>query len=98
MGRGDGRRADLALVSYDQRGGHDVKNQTTTEAKPARPPSQPSTNGSIDTVTLELLARWREEDAHASPEQIRAAEEELREFKRAMNENRSSAGEPVLCP
>ena len=61
-------------------------------------PGPSSTNGSIDTATLDLLASWRQEDANATPEQIRAAEEELREFKRAMNENRSSVGAPLLYP
>jgi hypothetical protein len=38
------------------------------------PPSQQaSSNGSIDTATLELLATWRIQDATTDPEQIRAA-------------------------
>ena len=57
-----------------------------------------SDNGSLDTATLELLASWRLQDATEDPEEIRAAEQELAEFKRAMNENRASAGEPLLYP
>ena len=75
-----------------------MKHQTTSEARPALPPSQPSTKGSADSATLALLASWRLEDSKPTPDQIRAAQEELREFKRAMNENRSSAGEPILYP
>ena len=52
----------------------------------------------IDTVTLELLAAWQAEDATSDPEEIRAAEQELAEFKQAMNENRVSCGEPLLYP
>jgi hypothetical protein len=73
-----------------------VKHQSTSEARPVPPVAQAPTNGSRDTATLELLASWRLEDSKPTPEQIRAAEEELREFKRAMNENRASAGEPDL--
>ena len=69
--------------------------QTTVDA-----PISPLANGNgpIDKATLELLASWRQEDAHASPEQIKAAAEYLLEFKRAMNENRTLAGEPLLYP
>ena len=75
-----------------------MKHQTTPEVTPATPSAEPATNGSIDTATLELLASWRLEDSKATPDQIRAAEEELREFKRAMNEARSSTGQPLLYP
>jgi hypothetical protein len=57
------------------------------------------------------LARWRRssatepvtfrrliEDATKNPEDVQAAEKELAEFKKAMNENRASSGEPVLYP
>jgi len=70
-----------------------VKHRTTSEAACTSPTS---TNGSIDTATLEILASWRLEDSKPTPEQIRAAEEELREFKRAMNENRTTVGQPIL--
>lgn len=52
----------------------------------------------IDTATLELLARWRREDSTDNPTELRAADEELAEFKKAMNENRTVSGEPVLYP
>ncbi len=45
-----------------------------------------------------LLRSWREEDATDDPEEIKAAEEELAEFKRAMNANRAATGERLLFP
>ena len=53
---------------------------------------------SIDVATLELLERWQREDAAEDPAQIQAAEEEVVEFMKAMNESRSSSGEPLLYP
>jgi hypothetical protein len=54
--------------------------------------------GSVDTATLELLALWKAQDATTDPEQIRAAEEEVNEFMKAMNENRAATGERLLFP
>ena len=75
-----------------------MKHQTTPETAPLPPMAQPSNDSSIDTATLELLASWRRQDATDNPEEIRAAEQELAEFKRAMNDNRALAGEPLLYP
>jgi hypothetical protein len=73
--------------------------KTRTTSRPTVPPlPQVSGNGPIDTATLELLASWRVQDATADPEQIRAAEQELAEFKQALNESRTASGEPVLFP
>lgn len=74
-----------------------MKEPTTSQPAMPRPP-QASSNGSIDTATLELLASWRIQDATTDPEQIRAAERELADFKKAMNETRTVAGERVLFP
>lgn len=52
----------------------------------------------IDTATLELLAGWRRADATGNPDEIRAAKEDLDEFKSAMNRNRLVTGDPVLYP
>jgi len=62
--------------------------------------SQPrgSSNGSIDTATLELLAAWKAEDATADPEKLRYADEEVATFKKAMNENRAASGARLLFP
>jgi hypothetical protein len=53
---------------------------------------------SIDTQTLELLARWRSEDATSDPKELKAAERELAEFQRAMNRNRIQAGAHPIYP
>jgi hypothetical protein len=50
----------------------------------------------MDTATLDLLASWRLEDSNPTPDQVQDAEEQLLEFKRAMNENRKAAGEGYL--
>jgi hypothetical protein len=77
-----------------------MKNQTTSpdEKSPAQPIVTASANGSIDSATLKLLASWRVEDAAKNPEEVLAAEKELAEFKKAMNENRAYSGEPILYP
>jgi hypothetical protein len=51
-----------------------------------------------DTTTIELLARWRAEEATDDPEEVRLAEQELAQFKKSMNQNRSQSGEPVVYP
>lgn len=66
-----------------------MKNQTI---------AQQATNRLIDSATLELLASWRRQDFTTDPEQIQAAEQELADFKKAMNENRAASGEPLLYP
>ncbi len=50
---------------------------------------------SIDSATLALLAAWQSEDATTDPDQLRAADEEIVAFKKAMNENRAATG---ACP
>jgi hypothetical protein len=54
--------------------------------------------GSIDIATLELLAVWKAEDATTDPEKLREADEEVAEFKKAMNENRAATGARLLFP
>ena len=68
-----------------------------TILQPDIPPAPPP-GSSIDTATLELLAAWRQQDATSDPEQLRAADEELAQFKNAMNQNRKESGESVLFP
>ena len=75
-----------------------MKHLTTSETTPRQPAAHLSANGSVDTATLELLEAWRLQDATDDPEQLRAAEHELTEFKKAMNEGRTLAGEPLLYP
>jgi hypothetical protein len=50
------------------------------------------------TATMALMKAWLEEDATDNPEEIRAAEEDLREFKRNMNLPRKEAGARLLYP
>jgi hypothetical protein len=52
----------------------------------------------LGQATRDLLRAWREEDATEDPEQIRRAEEELAEFKQALNETRAAAGARLLFP
>ena len=75
-----------------------MKHLTTSETTSRPPGAHPSANGSIDTATLDLLETWRLQDATDDPEQLRAAQQELTEFKKAMNENRTLLGEPLLYP
>ena len=75
-----------------------MKHLTTPETTPMPPSAPLSANGSIDTATLDLLEAWRLQDATDDPEQRRAAEQELTEFKKTMNENRTLSGEPLLYP
>ncbi len=76
-----------------------IKNQTTSPSEAgAVPPIPKPTNGVIDSATLDLLATWRREDVTENPEEVRAAEREVAEFKRAMNENRAGSGEPPVYP
>lgn len=60
-----------------------------TDNLPPRRPGQ---------ATRDLMHRWREEDATEEPEEIRKAEEELAEFKRALNAPRIAAGARRLFP
>ena len=53
---------------------------------------------SVDTATLELLATWKAADATTDPEELREADEEVAEFKKAMNENRAATGARLLFP
>ena len=55
-------------------------------------------SSSLDTATLKLLANWRRQDETTDPEQLRAAENELERFKKAMHDNRVIAGEPPPYP
>ena len=60
--------------------------------------AQPPALGFVDNATLQLLAAWKAEDATSDPEKLREADEEIAEFKKAMNENRASVGARPLFP
>ena len=72
-----------------------MKQPSTTPLMSDQPPPPV---GSVDTATLELLDSWKAQDATTDPEQIRAAEEEVNDFMKAMNENRAATGERLLFP
>jgi len=58
-----------------------------------RPAARP-----IDASTLELLAAWQEQDATTDPTQIRAADQEVADFMKAMNDARTASGDALLYP
>ena len=72
-----------------------MKQPSTIQSASAPPPSP---IGSVDTATLELLAAWKAEDATTDPEKLREADQEVAEFKKAMNENRAATGARPLFP
>lgn len=53
---------------------------------------------SVDTATLDLLSVWQREDATSDPAKLKAAEEELALFIKAVNEARTASGEPLVYP
>lgn len=76
-----------------------MKHQLTTTGPALVPPgAAPLPPGAVDTETLALLEAWAREDATDDPEKLRAAQKELDDFKRAMNENRAATGERILYP
>jgi hypothetical protein len=52
----------------------------------------------VDTATLDLLSVWQSEDATSDPAQLKAAEEELVVFMKAVNEARATSGEALVYP
>ncbi len=71
-----------------------MRRQTAGKTEDTRLAQEPV----IDTATIDLLAEWRRLDATDGPALIRAAEEELAEFERAMNRNRTLVGARLLFP
>jgi hypothetical protein len=67
---------------------------STIESASVPPPAMDC----VDTATLELLATWKAEDSTTDPEKIRQADEEVADFKKAMNENRAATGARPLFP
>ena len=60
--------------------------------------SAASAPGSVDTATLDLLSVWQREDATSDPAQLKAAEEDVAVFMKAVNEARTASGEPLIYP
>jgi len=74
-----------------------MRDQTVAENAQVPPLGQPL-SVPVDTATLQLLSQWKQEDTTENPDEVRAAEDEIRDFKRALNESRSQSGEPLLFP
>ncbi len=51
-----------------------------------------------NAAAIALLKSWREQDWTEDPDELRKAEEELGEFKRALNATRLSSGERPIFP
>ena len=76
-----------------------MKQQETRKHPTSMPlAGTPLATGGIDTETLELLESWAREDATDDPQTLSKAQNELDEFKKAMNENRAASGERILYP
>jgi hypothetical protein len=95
--RGADRAARLRRIST--LGTIDVEPSAMKQPATIQPASAPRPpRGVIDTATLELLASWKAEDATTDPEKLREADEEIAQFKKAMNENRAATGARLLFP
>jgi hypothetical protein len=75
-------------------------NSKRSKAEPSvgSPVGTPLAAGAVDTESLELLEAWAREDATDDPAKLGAAQQELDEFKKTMNENRAACGERILYP
>jgi hypothetical protein len=70
-----------------------VKQPSTIQPVSAQPAAP---MGSVDTATLELFASWKAEDATTDAEKLREADDEVAEFKKAMNQNRAATRARLL--
>jgi hypothetical protein len=75
-----------------------MKQPATPEAVPLPPVTQPWPDDSLDPATRKLLAPGKQQEATDHPEELRAAEQELTEFKKALQESRVLSGESLLYP
>jgi hypothetical protein len=76
----------------------DIEPSAMKQPSTVHPADAPQPPTAIDTATLELLASWKAEDATTDPEKLREADEEIAQFKKAMNENRAATGARLLFP
>ena len=65
-----------------------------------QPPGTPTSSipSSVHKATLDLLSIWQREDATSDPAKLKAAEEDLTAFMKAVNEVRTASGEPLIYP
>jgi hypothetical protein len=79
--------ADLARRILDER----------AATEPVAAPSAPLVDAE-NAAAMAMLEQWMIEDATVDPDEIRAAEEDLAEFKRNLNANRAATGERLVFP
>jgi hypothetical protein len=77
---------------------NEIPTGTTVELQIFEPQIAEETATLEKTATMALMRSWLEEDATDDPAEQQAAEQELREFKRGMNESRQEAGARLLYP
>ena len=75
----------------------DERRLKPTEISP-QPGPEVHALGTDNAATIALLDSWLLEDATDDPEELRKAEEDLREFKRNMNAPRKENGGRLLFP
>jgi hypothetical protein len=62
------------------------------------PAGAPAEGSKPDDKTLELFARWEEEDRTDDPHEIARRIQEFEDFKRTINETREQAGARKIYP
>ena len=71
----------------------ELSEDTTEPVKNTTPLADPR-----NAASIALLKSWLEEDATDDPEELRQAEEALKEFKRNMNKPRQETGARLIYP
>jgi hypothetical protein len=90
--RGKGEASDPQIHRPGQPSG-----ELVTEHLPPAENARPGVNEG-NAASIALLQSWLAEDATNDPEEIRAAQRELDEFKRAINAERERAGARPIYP
>jgi hypothetical protein len=77
---------------------NEIPTGATVELQIFEPQSAKETTTFEKTATMALMRSWLEEDATDDPAEQQAAEQELRDFKRGMNQSRKESGARLLYP
>ena len=75
--------------------------KAAVDATPVRPSSSQEMKPGADeknAASIALLQSWLEEDATDDPDEIQSAQEELEQFKQAINAERERAGSRRIYP
>jgi hypothetical protein len=75
-----------------------TQSESSQSGSAAPVPSRATPYRPINTATLELLRHWQQKDATTDPVQLHAAEEDLAEFMKSVNDARTLSGEPAVYP